>query len=51
MKEDVAAVPTNNAGQGNIAALGVGPQGEPGKKKKGVMPFLAFVHRKTPVSK
>jgi len=32
------AVPVNNAGQGNIAAIGVGPQGEPGfpnmKKKK-----------------
>lgn len=32
------SIPTNNVGQGNIAAIGVGPQGEPGfpnmKKKK-----------------
>jgi hypothetical protein len=37
--------PTNNAGDGNIAGLGVGPQGEPGvdkKRKKKVMPFKMF---------
>lgn len=27
-------VPVNNAGDGNIAAIGVGDQGEPGFKKK-----------------
>ena len=33
IKED-GAVPTNNAGDGAIAGLGVGPQGEPGIKRK-----------------
>lgn len=35
----------NNVGDGNIAGLGVGPQGEPGvskKNKKKVMPFKVF---------
>lgn len=42
---------TNVVGGGNVAGLGVGPQGEPGvnlKKKKKVMPFSMFV-RKSPV--
>lgn len=35
LEEDVgAAVPTNNAGGGNIQGIGVGPKGEPGVKKK-----------------
>ncbi len=37
--------PTNAVGGGNVAGLGVGPQGEPGvdlKKKKKVMPFGVF---------
>lgn len=31
---DSAAVPTNNVGSGAVAGAGVGPQGEPGKRKK-----------------
>lgn len=34
MKEDA---PTNNAGSGNIAGLGVGPKGEPGYSKSTVL--------------
>ena len=40
--------PTNAAGTGAIAGLGVGPQGEPGvnmKKKKKVIPFAMFVRK------
>jgi hypothetical protein len=33
MKEDFASAPTNNAGGGAIAGLGVGPQGEPGIRR------------------
>jgi hypothetical protein len=41
--------PVNSVGGGQVAALGVGPQGEPGvNKKKKLTPFLAFVRRKTP---
>lgn len=45
IKEDA---PTNAVGGGNVAGLGVGPQGEPGvpKKKKKVIPFAMFVRRK-----
>lgn len=31
------AGPTNSAGSGNIAGIGVGPQGEPGMKKSGII--------------
>ena len=44
----VGGSPVNNAGDGQIAGLGVGPQGEPGvnlKKKKKVMPFGMFVRK------
>lgn len=47
LKEDGA--PTNAVGGGNVAGLGVGPQGEPGvhpKKKKKVIPFGMFVRKK-----
>lgn len=47
VKEDA---PVNAVGGGNVAGLGVGPQGEPGvnlKKKKSVVPFKMFV-RKAP---
>ena len=40
--------PTNAAGTGAIAGLGVGPQGEPGvnmKKKKKVIPFAIFTRK------
>ena len=43
--------PTNSVGNGTaVAGLGVGPQGEPGiKKKKKVASFISFMRRKTPV--
>ena len=47
----IGGSPTNNVGSGDIAGLGVGPQGEPGvnlKKRKKVMPFAIFA-RKPPV--
>jgi len=46
----VGGSPVNNVGGGDVAGLGVGPQGEPGVKlrnKKKVMPFAIFA-RKTP---
>ena len=55
LKEDgvsmVGGAPANVVGSGQIAGLGVGPQGEPGIKlrnKKKVMPFAVFA-RKPPV--
>jgi len=45
VKEDS---PTNAAGTGAVAGLGVGPQGEPGvnmKKKKRVIPFAMFTRK------
>ena len=47
MQEDA---PTNSVGGGQIAGLGVGPQGEPGiKRKKKVASFISFMRRKAPV--
>ena len=49
--EDVSMVggsPANNVGGGDIAGLGIGPQGEPGVKKgqkKKVMPFAVFARK------
>ena len=44
LKEDM---PVNNISGGNIAGAGVGPQGEPGvKKKKKVASFIAYMSRK-----
>lgn len=48
----VGGSPVNSVGSGEIAGLGVGPQGEPGvskKNKKNVLPFKAFFKRKLPV--
>ena len=46
MKEDA---PVNAVGGGQIAGLGVGPQGEPGvTKKKKQMLFSSFLRRKLP---
>lgn len=47
-KKDVNEdVPVNVVGGGNIAGLGVGPQGEPGiNKKKKFLPFKQFFKRK-----
>ena len=42
--------PVNAVGGGQIAGVGVGPQGEPGiKKKKKVASFISFMRRKAPV--
>jgi hypothetical protein len=42
--------PTNSVGGGQIAGVGVGPQGEPGiKKKKNIASFVSFIKRKAPV--
>jgi hypothetical protein len=47
VKEDA---PTNSVGNGTaVAGLGVGPQGEPGVKKKKVASFISFMRRKAPV--
>jgi hypothetical protein len=44
VKEDV---PVNNVGGGQIAGAGVGPQGEPGiKKKKKIASFISYMTRK-----
>lgn len=43
------AVPVNNAGGGNIAGIGVGPEGEPGvdmKKRRKVMLLKKIIKRK-----
>ena len=44
LPEDVAV---NSAGAGNIAGIGIGPDGEPGvkKKKKNVMSFNRFMKK------
>lgn len=39
-------VPANNVGGGAIAGVGVGPDGEPGvKKKKKVPSFISYIRR------
>ena len=50
IKEDGAVVvPANSVGTGAVAGIGVGPQGEPGiKKRKNVMNFTSFIRRKNP---
>lgn len=45
LKEEV---PTNNVGTGNIAGAGVGPQGEPGVKKRKTASFIAYMKRNVP---
>ena len=42
--------PVNAASSGAVAGIGVGPQGEPGKKKKKLLPFMGFIRRKPPVN-
>lgn len=42
-------VPANNAGSGNVAGIGVGPQGEPGGIKNLLLRMLR--RRKTDASK
>ena len=40
--------PTMSAGSGAIAAIGVGPQGEPGVKKRKRASFIAFLKGRNP---
>lgn len=48
-KEDNGGAPANAVGGGQIAGVGVGPQGEPGvTKKKKPMLFSSFLRRKLP---
>lgn len=42
LKEDA---PTMAAGNGAIAGIGVGPQGEPGVKKRKIASFISFMRR------
>ena len=37
--------PTMAAGNGAIAGIGVGPQGEPGVKKRKIASFISFMRR------
>jgi hypothetical protein len=46
-KEDA---PVNNVGGGAIAGVGVGPQGEPGVKKRKLASFISYIRRKPPVT-
>jgi hypothetical protein len=45
MKEDA---PVNAVGGGQIAGIGVGPQGEPGRKKNKIATFISYISRKMP---
>lgn len=46
--EDIGGSPTNSAGSGAVAGIGVGKDGEPGvyKKKKGTV--MGYTSRKVP---
>lgn len=45
----VGGAPVNNVNDGEIAGVGVGPQGEPGiNRKRKLTPFLSFIRRKQP---
>lgn len=43
--EEESAVPANCAGSGAIAGIGIGPQGEPGKKKKKLVDIIGPLKR------
>jgi hypothetical protein len=40
--------PVNAASSGAVAGIGVGPQGEPGVKKRKLASFIGFIRRKQP---
>jgi len=56
LKEDAGAMggaPTNAVGGGaiaGVAGVGVGPQGEPGVKKRKTATFISFIKRKSNVA-
>jgi hypothetical protein len=49
-EETASAVPTNNAGGGNVDGIGVGPRGEPGikPKKKKLRVLFPIIKRQAP---
>ena len=49
IEEDMGA-PANAVGGGAVAGLGVGPQGEPGVKKRKTATFISFMKRKSNVA-
>ena len=49
IEEDMGA-PANAVGGGAIAGVGVGPQGEPGVKKRKTATFISFMKRKSNVA-
>jgi hypothetical protein len=50
LQEDGMAggAPTNAVGGGQIAGIGIPPQGEPGVKKKKIASFISYMSRKMP---
>ena len=50
LQEDGMAggAPTNAVGGGQIAGIGVPPQGEPGVKKKKIASFISYMSRRMP---
>ena len=49
LTEDMGG-PANAVGGGAIAGIGVGPQGEPGVKKRKTATFISFIKRKSNVA-
>ncbi len=47
-KEDIGGAPTNSAGGGAIASIGIGKDGEPGVRKKKKSPVLGYTRRSIP---
>ena len=51
LEEDaMGGAPANAVGGGAVAGLGVGPQGEPGVKKRKTATFISFLKRKSNVA-
>ena len=43
-----SGAPTNAVGGGAVAGIGVGPQGEPGVKKKKPNPIMGYMQKRRP---
>lgn len=50
LQEDgvTGGAPTNAVSTGQVAGIGVGPQGEPGVKKKKIATFISYMSRRMP---
>jgi hypothetical protein len=49
LQEDgMMGAPTNAVSTGQVAGIGVGPQGEPGVKKKKIATFISYMSRRMP---